>query len=153
MATTVLNNYPQMPPLSEEEITIFLDQPLIAKLGTLNEDGTIHIVPAVFKYENGDFLMGAQRANRRIKNIERDSKITLLIDDPIFPFKAVLIYGEARLDYENVLQERIAILEKYNPREQAVQMAEGLCARWESVIIRITPDRMVSFDYAKAQMP
>jgi hypothetical protein len=34
-----------------------------------------------------------------------------------------------------------------------VQMAEGLCARWESVIIRIKSDRMVSFDYAKAAMP
>ncbi|MFM8426333.1 MAG: hypothetical protein ACKOBL_14285, partial [Chloroflexota bacterium] len=48
MATNVQNNYPQMPPLTEEEITIFLNQPLIAKLGTLNDDGTIHIVPVIF---------------------------------------------------------------------------------------------------------
>lgn len=153
MPINVLNNYPQMPPLTEQEITTFLSQPLIAKLGTLNEDGTIHIVPVVFKYEKTEFIIGAQSANRRIRNIERDSKVTLLIDDPTFPFKAVLVYGEAVLDYEDVLQKRIAILEKYNPREQAVHMAEGLCARWESVIIRIRPDRMVSFDYAKAQMP
>jgi nitroimidazol reductase NimA-like FMN-containing flavoprotein (pyridoxamine 5'-phosphate oxidase superfamily) len=153
MTTNVLNNYPQMPPLTEEEITVFLHQPLIAKLGTLNEDGTIHIVPVVFKYEKAEFLIGAQSANRRIKNIERNPKVTLLVDDPTFPFKAVLVYGVALLDYDDVLQKRIAILEKYNPREKAVQMAEGLCARWESVIIRIKPDRMVSFDYAKAAMP
>jgi nitroimidazol reductase NimA-like FMN-containing flavoprotein (pyridoxamine 5'-phosphate oxidase superfamily) len=69
MATNVPNNYPQMPPLTEEEITVFLHQTLIAKLGTLNEDGTIHIVPVVFKYEKDEFLIGAQRANRRIKNL------------------------------------------------------------------------------------
>ena len=153
MPANVLDHYPQMPPLTEEEITIFLHQPLIAKLGTLNDDGTIHIVPVVFKYEKGEFFLGAQSANRRIKNIQRTPKVTLLIDEPTFPFKAVLVYGEAFLDHEDVLQKRFTILEKYNPREQATQMAEGLCAKWESVIIRIRPDRIISFDYAKAPMP
>ena len=153
MATNVQNNYPQMPPLTEEEITTFLNQPLIAKLGTLNDDGTIHIVPVIFNFDGGEFLLGAQTANRRIKNIQRNSKVTLLIDDPKFPFKAVLVYGEALLDYDDVLPKRIAILEKYNPREQAEQMAEELCARWESVVIRVKPNRMISFDYTKAPTP
>lgn len=152
MSSKVLSDYPQMPPLTQEEVETFLCQPLIARLGTMNEDGTIHIAPVIFKYEAGEFIIGTQNANRRIRNIKRTPKVTLLIDDPTPPFKAVLIYGKAELDYDNVIQKRTAIFEKYNPKEQAVQMAEGLCAKWTSVIIRIKPDRMISFDYSKAAL-
>jgi PPOX class probable F420-dependent enzyme len=152
MFSKVLSDYPQMPPLTQEEIESFLSQPLIAKLGTINEDGTIHLAPIIFKYENGEFSIGTQAANRRVRNIKRVPRVSLLIDDPRPPFKAVLIYGKAELDYEDVIEKRIAILEKYNPREQAIQMAEMLCARWPAVIIRIKPDRMVSFDYSKARL-
>lgn len=152
MFSKVLSDYPQMPPLTQEEIESFLGQPLIAKLGTINEDGTIHLAPVIFKYENGEFLIGTQDANRRVRNIKRALSVSLLIDDPRPPVKGVLIYGKAELDYEDVLEKRTAILEKYNPREQAIQMAGMLCAKWKSVIIRIKPDRMVSFDYSKALM-
>ncbi len=152
MAPQVLD-YPQMPPLTQEEIEIFLCQPLIAKLGTLNEDGTIHMAPVIFKYENGEFIIGTADANRRVRNIMRNPAVSLLIDDPAPPFKAVLVYGKAELDHNDVLQKRIKIFEKYNPKEQAARMAEGFCAKWASVIIHVKPDRMVSFDYSKAPMP
>lgn len=154
MLPKVHTDYPQMPPLTQEEIEYFLHQPLIAKLGTLNEDGTIHLAPVIFKYENGEFIIGTQDANRRTRNIGRNPAVSLLIDDPTPPFKAVLVYGTADLDHEDVLSKRTAIFEKYNPsREQAAHMAEGFCSRWASVIIRIKPESMVSFDYSKAPMP
>jgi nitroimidazol reductase NimA-like FMN-containing flavoprotein (pyridoxamine 5'-phosphate oxidase superfamily) len=152
MTNQILNGYPQMPPLTQEEIETFLLQPIIARLGTINEDGTIHLAPVIFKYANGEFIIGTQNANRRVRNIKRYPKVTLLIDEPNPPFKGVLIYGQAELDYSEVLRKRIVILEKYNSKEQAVQMAEGLCAKWASVILHIKPDRMVSYDYSKALM-
>ena len=42
--------YPQAKPFTVEEAETFLAQSLIAKLGTHNEDGTIHIAPLWFKY-------------------------------------------------------------------------------------------------------
>jgi nitroimidazol reductase NimA-like FMN-containing flavoprotein (pyridoxamine 5'-phosphate oxidase superfamily) len=152
MAKTIAG-YPQMPPLTEEEIEVFLSQALIARLGTLNEDNTIHIAPILFKYENGEFTIGTQNASRRVRNIKRNPQVTLLIDDPTPPFKSVLVYGKAELDYDGIVQKRIAIFERSNPPEQAAQMAEGLCNKWPGVIIRIKPDRMVSFDYSKASFP
>ncbi len=145
--------YPQMPPLTHEEIEEFLRRPLIARLGTINDDGTIHLAPVIFKYADGEFLIGTADANRRVRNIRRSPAVSLLIDDPAPPFKAVLVYGRAELDYEDVLPKRISIMEKYGPRQDTIRMAEGLCARWPAVTIHIKPDRMVSFDYAKAPMP
>lgn len=49
--------YHQSPPLNEEELKVFLNQALVARLGSLNPDGSIHLVPVWFKYEDGDILI------------------------------------------------------------------------------------------------
>ena len=152
MATKVLTGYPQMPPLTQKEMEDFLRRPLIARLGTLNEDGTIHIAPIFFKYDQGEFILGTQCASQRVRNIQRNPNVTLLIDDTTPELMAVLVYGKAELDYENVVQKRTAIFEQYSAHEQAAQKAEGLCKKWPSVVIRIKPDRFVSFDYSKASL-
>jgi hypothetical protein len=154
MARKALSDYPQMPPFTTEEIEAFLNQPRIARLGTLNEDGTIHLTPIYFKYENGEFILGTQERSRRVRNIKRNSNVTLLVDDTERPFQAVMIYGTATLDYEHVVDKRTAIFENYGtPLAQARAQAEGLCNRWESVIIHIKPAQLVSFDYSKASLP
>jgi hypothetical protein len=35
--------YPQLPDMNDEELVSFFEQTTFARLGTLNEDGTIHI--------------------------------------------------------------------------------------------------------------
>jgi nitroimidazol reductase NimA-like FMN-containing flavoprotein (pyridoxamine 5'-phosphate oxidase superfamily) len=152
MAAKVLNGYPQMPPFTQEEMEEFLCRPLIARLGTINEDGTIHMAPIYFKYDQGVFILGTQCASRRVRNIQRNPNVTLLIDDTTPNLMAVLVYGKAELDYENVVQKRTAIFEQYDTKEHAVSTAEGLCKKWPQVIIRIKPDRFVSFDYSKATL-
>jgi PPOX class probable F420-dependent enzyme len=152
MATKVITGYPQMPPLTAEELEAFLKQPLVARLGTMNEDGTIHLSPIYFRYENGEIILGTQQVSQRVRNIQRHPYVTLLIDDTTPPFKAVLIYGKATLEYDNVVEKRTTIFEKYGSAEHARKMAEGLCNKWHSVVIRIKPDRIISFDYSKASL-
>ena len=152
MATKVITGYPQMPPLSTQELDAFLKQPLIARLGTMNEDGTIHLAPIFFRYENGEIILGTQQVSRRVRNIQRNPNVTLLIDDTTGPFKAALIYGKATLEYDNVVEKRTTIFEKYGPAEQAPKKAEGLCNKWPSVVIRIKPDQIITFDYSKASL-
>lgn len=144
--------YPQMPSLQPEELAPFLSLPLIARLGTMNQDGTIHLTPIYFHYDAGEIILGTQVASRRVRNIKRNPKVTLLVDDPTPPYKAALIYGTAALDYDDVVQKRITIFEKYTSPEQARANAEGLCKKWPSVIIRIKPDQIVSFDYSKTSL-
>jgi nitroimidazol reductase NimA-like FMN-containing flavoprotein (pyridoxamine 5'-phosphate oxidase superfamily) len=52
--------YPQMPPFTQDEIEAFLNEAPIARLSSHNSDGTIHIAPVYFKYENGNILIGTQ---------------------------------------------------------------------------------------------
>ena len=72
--------YPQLPAMTDEELVSFLEQAQFSRLGTINEDGTIHIAPIFFKYEDGQILMATQEPSRKIRNIKRNNKVTVLID-------------------------------------------------------------------------
>jgi len=45
--------YPQLPSMTDEELESFFEEAQFARLGTINEDGTIHIAPIFFKYSEG----------------------------------------------------------------------------------------------------
>lgn len=142
--------YPQLPALSEDELVAFLEQAQFARLGTMNEDGTIHIAPIFFKYQNGKIIMATQGPSRKVRNIKHNNNVSILIDHTDVPFKGALIYGTAELDYENVAEKRMAIFEKRLSREEAETYARRLSNKWQCVIIHITPVKIVSFDYSKA---
>lgn len=141
--------YPQLPGLNVEELVTFFDQRTIARLGTLNEDGTIHMTPVFFRYVDGQIWMASQEPSRKIRNIKRDNRVTVLIDRTEVPFKGALIYGAAELDFEDVIAKRVTIFERRISREEGETYARRLSNKWPCVIIRITPTRIASFDYAK----
>jgi nitroimidazol reductase NimA-like FMN-containing flavoprotein (pyridoxamine 5'-phosphate oxidase superfamily) len=142
--------HPQLPSMSKEELVSFFEQAPFARLGTINEDGTIHIAPIFFKYHEGQILMATQDPSRKIRNIKRNNNVTVLIDSTEVPFKGALVYGTAELDHEDVIPKRVAIFERRLSREEAETYAKRLSAKWKCVIVRITPVRTVSFDYSKA---
>jgi nitroimidazol reductase NimA-like FMN-containing flavoprotein (pyridoxamine 5'-phosphate oxidase superfamily) len=144
--------YPQKPPFTDEELAAFLNEAPIARLGTQNPDGTIHMTSVYFKYDDGYILMGTQDISHKIRNIKQNSQVTVLIDNQQPPWKAVIIYGEASLEYENVIEKRASIFERYMPAEDALESAKGLAANFTSVVIRITPKQIISYDYSKAGM-
>jgi general stress protein 26 len=142
--------YPQLPAMTEQELVSFFEEAQFARLGTLNEDGTIHIAPIFFKYDDGQILMATQDPSRKIRNIKRNNHVTVLIDTTEVPFKGALVYGTAALDYEDVIEKRIKIFEKRLSRQDTQTYASRLSNKWQCVIIRITPTTIASFDYSKA---
>ncbi len=141
--------YPQAKPFLNDEIEPFLSRPLIAKLCTHNEDGTIHIAPLWFNYQNEEILLDTQEVTRKVANIKRNSSVTVLIDTHAPTLQAVIVQGQATLDYEDVIPKRIAIFEKYMGTDEAVGLANQIASAWEPVVIRVKPAQMTSFDYSK----
>jgi hypothetical protein len=93
--------------------------------------------------------MASQEPSRKIRNIKRNPNVTVLIDKTELPFKGALIYGKAELDYDDVINKRIDIFKKRLCEQDARTYASRLSAKWQCVIIRITPSHIASFDYSK----
>ncbi len=143
--------YRQSPPLNEEELEAFFNQALIARLGSLNPDGSIHLVPVWFKYEDGDILIGTNERTRKAKNVKRNKNVSLLIDSQERPYKGVLIYGQAQLEQEDALGKRISILARHLPADIAQKVGSDLASQFALITIRIKPQRIISYDDAKRE--
>ena len=141
--------YPQAYPMRHEDVDSFLAQPLIAKLCTHNKDGSIHVVPIWFKYENGEMLFGTQEISRKVKNIKRDNRVSVLVDTTEPTLKGVIMRGAAELDYRDVISKRVSIFEKYKDAEEATVLAERLAGMWKPVVIRVKPEQVITFDYSQ----
>ena len=141
--------YPQAPSMNDQEFVSLFEEAIFARLGTLNKDGTIHIAPVFFKYQDGQILIATQDPSRKIRNIKRNNTVSVLIDIPDVPFRGALVYGKAELDYEDIINKRITIFERTRSREEAEEYARKLSTKWKCVIVRITPLDVASFDYSK----
>jgi hypothetical protein len=143
-------DYPQLPGMTGDELKAFFDSTTVARPGTKNEDGSIHMAPIFFRFVDGQILMATQEPSRKVRNIKRDNNVSVLIDTTDVPFKGALIYGVAELDYEDVVSKRVTIFKRRLSREDSETYARRLANKWRCVIIRVTPRRIVSVDYSKA---
>lgn len=130
--------------LEREEIESLLKEAKIARFCCHNDDGTIHATPVWFKYENEEILISIPDRSRKAKNLERNNKVTILIDTEE-PFRGVMIYGEAELDYNDVLPTIILICEKYLPKDKAKNLSEGMFRDGVNLLIKVRPKNIASF--------
>lgn len=148
-----ITGYPQMPPLTDDEIDELLAGPHLARLSTINADGTPHTAPIWYEWRDGLVHVSTQAHQRKVENMRRDPRVTVLVDTSDFPYRGVMIYGEATLDFEDAVRKRVSIFERYiGSRQGAVDAAEGLARKWEPVVAHIRPTRIVSFDYTKGSL-
>jgi hypothetical protein len=143
----------QAPPLTSQEVESVLKEARYARICTHNRDGTIHAMPVAYRYVNGQILIFSLRNSRKNKNIERNNDVTVLIDTEN-PLRGILIHGTAQIDYNNIFEQTLTILEtspliRNKPRDQQQRIAKAYIDAFNGAIVKITPKKIVTFDYAK----
>jgi PPOX class probable F420-dependent enzyme len=68
-------------PLADELARELLEARLIANLATFNSEGSIHLVAMWFLWNGGALLSPTNRRTRKARNLQRDSRATVMIDD------------------------------------------------------------------------
>ena len=87
-----------MKPMTDAEWRSFLDEGTrTAKLATVRADGSPHVVPIWFLVDGDDVVFMTMRTSVKGKNLARDSRVTLCVDEETPPFAFVTIRGEARV--------------------------------------------------------
>jgi len=139
----------QAPPLTSEETESLLKENNTARICTHNKDGTIHVAPVSYRYMNGRIIILSYASSRKTRNIKQNNNVTVLIDTE--SVKGVLIYGKAELEYDNVYQTALSVWEKaiHAPRDKVERLVKAYLDKVKFVIVKITPQRIVTFDYTK----
>jgi PPOX class probable F420-dependent enzyme len=143
---------------SSTPIQKFLGHIRVARLGTLNGDGSVHLVPIVFanNFRALYFAIDSKKKKtknlRRLQNILRTGKATLLVDEYSENWenlRFVMIYTRAQLlgarnrdeigDALKILRRKYAQYEggRYLPRKT------GDC-----IVVRLTPRKIIQWSQA-----
>lgn len=141
----------KLPTLSEEELQQFLQGAWIAKLGTINIDGTVRMTPIWYEYQNGPIVMSTPENTAHIENLKRNKKCSLLIDSTEWPTKGVHFYGRVDLDHGSHAAdpEKIAKMwtKYYGSFEKAYNHAKMVVNLGKRVFIVFYPEKKVTWDF------
>jgi len=140
------------PPLTSEDIESMLKENYRARICTHNKDGTIHAAPVSYMYMNGQIVIGSIASSRKTRNLRRNNNVTVLIDNE--KAQGILIYGKAKVEYDNVYQTALSVWEKEidAQRDKVERFVKAYLDTVKYAIIRITPQRIVTFDITKDEV-
>ncbi|MFF7130068.1 TIGR03618 family F420-dependent PPOX class oxidoreductase [Streptomyces sp. NPDC008240] len=70
------------------------------KLSTVSADGSPHVAPVWFLLDGEDVVFNTGKDTVKGRNLARDGRIALCVDDERPPFHFVVLHGRARLSEE-----------------------------------------------------
>ena len=141
--------------MSDEEVAGFLSEKRRAHVGTINADGTPHLVPMSYVLIDGLLTIWTDPRSRKIVNLRRDPRITCLVEDgATFPeMRAVQMsgHGELTSDTDGSLRVGLALFERAAGYLDDDVRATVAALVPERVGVTVHPERVVSWDHRKLE--
>jgi PPOX class probable F420-dependent enzyme len=139
--------------MSEEEVRAFLQESRRTQVGTINADGTPHVVPMSYVMVDGLITIWTDPRSRKIANLRRDPRITCLVEDGqhFAEFRAVQVSGRAVLgeDYDTSVRAGLALFERASGELTDEMRATVAALAPERVAVTVHTERVVSWDHRK----
>jgi pyridoxamine 5'-phosphate oxidase-like protein len=102
-------------PVAEE----LLDSVNPARLAYTWTDGTPRVVPVWFHWTGREFVLGSPSKAPKLKALTADPRVALSIDDSTWPYKELLVRGQASVDLlDDVCPEYALAASRYFGPEQ-----------------------------------
>jgi PPOX class probable F420-dependent enzyme len=144
--------------MTDAELRDFLAKSQTIIITSINRDGTPHPMPMWYGVEpDGAIVMTTFTKSQKIRNIERDPRVTLLVEDGTVyaELRGVVIYGKAELvrDTDQVVEilARVSSKSLEGPndaaRDDVRRAVRGTAPKRTG--IRVRPERVVSWDHRK----
>lgn len=120
----------------------FLKGKHFAKIATIKKDGSPHVTPIWYMYEDGKLIINTTTDRVKFRNIRRDQRVSFLVDDG-YPY--LMIEGKARIATErDPLKDIEALAIRYTGEESGKKSARERYWKQPRVSIEIIPDRVVA---------
>jgi PPOX class probable F420-dependent enzyme len=118
-----------------------------AILATTRADGRPHAVPVCFVLEDDEVLILTNEATAKGRDLQRDPRVTLVVDDETPPFAFVMIEGTAQLSRSPDDIDRVApeIAERYDGPD-AIEDFVHFAHQALGTLVRVTPTKIVALD-------
>lgn len=136
--------------LTDEEIDAFLMAGTrTGKLATVRGDGRPHVAPIWFLLDGRDIVFNTQASSVKGRNLARDPRCALTVDEEIPPYAFVMVEGTATLSDEEddgavaaKLRWATAIGGRYMGADRAEEYGRRNAVAGE-YLVRLTPTRRI----------
>ncbi|MFD7081570.1 PPOX class F420-dependent oxidoreductase [Streptomyces sp. NPDC002181] len=117
------------------------------KLSTVREDGSPHIAPVWFVLDGDAFVFNTGKGTVKGRNLLRDGRVALCVDDDRPPYSYVVLQGRAEIgeDLEEMLPWATRIAARYMGEERAAAFGRRNAVPGE-LLVRVPIDRVTSVD-------
>jgi Pyridoxamine 5'-phosphate oxidase len=132
-------------PASQE----LLKSKIPARLAYVWTDGSPRVIPIWFHWNGKEIVMATPPKAPKLKALAKNPKVSLTVDDNVFPHKVLLIRGTARLEpVEGIVPEYEAAAGRYFDRALADAWLRQLRTLVSSMVrITITPEWVGLLDF------
>jgi PPOX class probable F420-dependent enzyme len=116
-----------------------------AKLATVSRSGAPHVMPVWFVLDGDQLVLTTGAETVKGRNVRRDPRVAVVVDDETPPFAFVHIRGRASVSED--LDELLRFATEIGGRYMGAQRAEEFGRRNAmpgELLVRITPERVIS---------
>lgn len=135
--------------LDDPLVRELLDLRVVAVLATLETDGSMHAVPMWFAWRDGRVLLATGSRSRKLRNLERDPRATVVVHDsrPGFEVCGVSIRGRVEiLRGADAIAAIAAVHARYvHPAAARLEEPAAFLAS-DDVALRLVPEAVVTWD-------
>jgi hypothetical protein len=132
---------------TQAEIDDVLAQRLTAALGTLNDDGSIHLTYLLFLYEEGRFLFETSSGTRKARNLAARGTASVIVQGRAATGRSLMVEaeGDARLILVPEAHDANHRLRAKYIRPDALAAVDDAWGPIDDVTIELTPRRWRSW--------
>jgi PPOX class probable F420-dependent enzyme len=132
--------------MSEDEVREFLAAGTrTAKLATTMRDGSPHVIPVWFVLEGDELVFNTHANTAKGRNLTRDPRASILVDDERPPFAFVHMRGRVVLseDPDELLRTATEIAGRYMGADRAAEFGARNAVPGE-LVVRFRPERVIA---------
>ncbi|WP_338693980.1 PPOX class F420-dependent oxidoreductase [Streptomyces sp. Q6] len=132
--------------MTDEEWRAFVSEGTrTAKLSTVRADGSPHIAPVWFVLDGPDIVFNTGKDTVKGRNLARDGRVALCVDDERPPFSFVTIQGRAELseDPAELLDSATRIGGRYMGADRAEEFGRRNAVPGE-LVVRVRVEKVVA---------
>jgi PPOX class probable F420-dependent enzyme len=143
--------------MTPDEVDEFLRGRHTMALCSINHDGTIHAVAMWYGFLEGAPAFETKAKSQKVQNLRRDPRITCLVEDGerYETLRGVELVGRAEIveEPDRMWELGVSVFERYQGTysEEMRPFVEAMLHK--RVVIRVSVDRVVSWDHRKLALP
>ncbi|MFF8264435.1 PPOX class F420-dependent oxidoreductase [Streptomyces virginiae] len=135
--------------MTQEEWRAFVSRSTrTGKLSTVREDGSPHVAPIWFVLDGDSFVFNTGKDTVKGRNLARDGRVALCVDDDRPPFSYVVLQGRAEISgYADDPDEMLAWATRIAARYMGEEAAESFGRRNavpSELLVRVPIDKVIS---------